>query len=153
EDEVLENQFDRLWRSARSQEPSGSRWPMYVVVEKILSDEEPLPREWAVAGTTGYDFLIDVNGLFVDWSHEATWDRIYREWTGQRQEFRDVVLAAKRRILQLSMASELNSLAHRLDRITERSRRYRDFTLNTLRLALREVIAALPVYRTYVTGP
>jgi (1->4)-alpha-D-glucan 1-alpha-D-glucosylmutase len=152
-DEALERRFERLWQAAVAQEQASPRWPLYVVVEKILSEEEPLPREWAVAGTTGYDFLVAVNDLFIDGSREAAWDRIYKEVTGSRQEFRDIVSMAKRRILQLSMASELNSLAHRLDRITERSRRYRDFTFNTLRLAIREVIAALPVYRTYVTGP
>ena len=38
----------------------------YVVVEKILGRDEPLPREWPVAGTTGYEFLNAVNGVFID---------------------------------------------------------------------------------------
>lgn len=152
-EELLQRQFDRLWHEAQSQRNGAARWPLFIVVEKILSEEEPLPLEWAVAGTTGYDFLVSVNGLFVDASREADWDRIYREWSGHRHEYRDVVLVSKRRIMQLSMTSEINSLAYRLDRITERNRRYRDFTLNMLRVAIREVIAALPVYRTYVAGP
>jgi (1->4)-alpha-D-glucan 1-alpha-D-glucosylmutase len=53
----------------------------------------------------------------------------------------------------VSMASEINALAHQLDCIAERNRRCRDFTLNSLTFALREVIACLPVYRTYLTGP
>jgi (1->4)-alpha-D-glucan 1-alpha-D-glucosylmutase len=151
---ALQRQFDHLWKEASSGQPPWSRrWPLYVVVEKILSEEEPLPAEWAVAGTTGYDFLAAVNGLFVEGSQETEFDRIYREWTGRRQDYREVASSAKRRIMQVSMASEINSLAHRLDRITERNRHYRDFTLNNLRLAIREVIAALPVYRTYVTDP
>jgi len=150
-EDLLQTQFHRLWHRAAFDSDARPQWPLFIVVEKILSEEEPLPREWPVAGTTGYDFLISVNGLFVDRSHESAWDRIYREWSGHRSEFRDVVLVSKRKVMQLSMTSEINSLAYRLDRITERNRRYRDFTLNTLRLAIRETIAALAVYRTYVT--
>ncbi|NJM06542.1 hypothetical protein HC891_10630 [Candidatus Gracilibacteria bacterium] len=40
-------------------------WPLYVVVEKILSESEPLPPDWAVDGTTGYDFLNLANGVFM----------------------------------------------------------------------------------------
>jgi (1->4)-alpha-D-glucan 1-alpha-D-glucosylmutase len=151
---VLEEQFQRLWEQAPARpESSPGRWPLYVVAEKILTEEEPLPADWAVAGTTGYDFLAAVNGVFVDTDHQAEFDRIYRDWTGRTQDLAAIVYRAKRGILQSSMASEINSLGHRLDRITERNRHYRDFTLNNLRLAIREVIAALPVYRTYVTGP
>src|SRR5207249_578639 len=52
-----------------------------------------------------------------------------------------------------SMASEMNALGHQLDRISERNRRYRDFTLNSLTFVIREILACLSVYRTYVTGP
>jgi (1->4)-alpha-D-glucan 1-alpha-D-glucosylmutase len=52
----------------------------------------------------------------------------------------------------MSMASELNVLAHGLNRFSERNRHYRDFTLNSLTYAMREIIAAFPVYRTYVNG-
>jgi (1->4)-alpha-D-glucan 1-alpha-D-glucosylmutase len=51
------------------------------------------------------------------------------------------------------MASELTSLGHQLDRISERNRRYRDFTLASLIFALREIIAALLIYRTYIASP
>src|SRR5258708_16100202 len=48
------------------------------------------------------------------------------------------------------MSSELNVLARKLDRISEQHRWYRDFTLENLRDALREVITTFPVYRTYI---
>ena len=51
------------------------------------------------------------------------------------------------------MASEINSLAHQLERLANKNRRYRDFTLNSLVRAIRELIACLPVYRTYLTSP
>ena len=57
-------------------------WPLYVIAEKILSEGEPLPADWAVDGTTGYDFLNAVNGLFVDGDGREAFDRIYQGFTG-----------------------------------------------------------------------
>ncbi|MFO0841796.1 MAG: malto-oligosyltrehalose synthase [Gemmataceae bacterium] len=130
---------------------AGKPWPLYVVAEKILGDDEALPRDWAVDGTTGYDFLNAVNGLFVDGANAARMERVYADFTGQAPAFEPLVIGCKKMIMQVSMASEINSLSHQLDRLAERNRRYRDFTLNTLTDALREVIACLPVYRTYTT--
>jgi hypothetical protein len=48
------------------------------------------------------------------------------------------------------MASELNVLGHRLNRISEKHRSSRDFTRRSLTRALREIIACFPVYRTYL---
>ncbi len=127
-------------------------WPLYVVAEKILSEGEALPPDWAVDGTTGYDFLNAVNGLFVDADGREAFDRIYQQFTRDPAEFRQRVNSAKKMIMLVSMASEINALAHELDRIAERNRRYRDFTLNSLTFVLREIIACLRVYRTYITG-
>jgi (1->4)-alpha-D-glucan 1-alpha-D-glucosylmutase len=128
-------------------------WPLYVVAEKILVEGEPLPPDWAVHGTTGYDFLNAVNGLFVDAEGREAFDRIYQSFTGASAGYDQRVSSAKKMTMLVSMASEINALAHQLDRIAERNRRCRDFTLNSLTFALREVIACLPVYRTYITGP
>jgi (1->4)-alpha-D-glucan 1-alpha-D-glucosylmutase len=128
-------------------------WPLYVVAEKILSEGEGLPADWAVDGTTGYDFLNAVNGLFVDGEGRDAFDRIYRGFTGASASYDQLVGSAKKMTMLVAMASEINALAHQLDRIAERNRRCRDFTLNSLTFALREVIACLSVYRTYLTGP
>ncbi|MFO0809993.1 MAG: malto-oligosyltrehalose synthase [Gemmataceae bacterium] len=128
-------------------------WPLYVVAEKILAEGEPLPADWAVAGTVGYDFLTAVNGLFVDRRYRRTFDRLYGQFCGHEYDFGPLVAASKRVVMMSSMAGELNSLAYQLDRLANRNRRYRDFTLNLLTRALREVIAFLPVYRTYITAP
>jgi (1->4)-alpha-D-glucan 1-alpha-D-glucosylmutase len=126
---------------------------LYVVAEKILSEGEPLPPDWAVDGTTGYDFLNAVNGLFVDGEGRDAFDRTYRSFTGDSAGYDQLVNSAKKMTMLVAMVSEINALAHQLDRIAERNRRCRDFTLNSLAFALREVIACLPVYRTYITGP
>jgi (1->4)-alpha-D-glucan 1-alpha-D-glucosylmutase len=126
---------------------------LYVVAEKILSPGEMLPANWAVDGTTGYDFLNAVNGLFVDADNREVFDRIYQSFIGTSPDYYQLVSSAKKMTMLVSMASEINALAHQLDRIAEGNRRCRDFTLNSLTFALREVIACLPVYRTYITGP
>ena len=125
--------------------------PLYVLAEKILAIDEPLPESWACHGTSGYDFLIMANGLFVDGANADAFTRIYDEWTGEQADFEDLVYEKKKLILQVSLASELNMLAHRLDRLAQSDPRTQDFTLNGLHTALREVIACFPVYRSYVT--
>jgi (1->4)-alpha-D-glucan 1-alpha-D-glucosylmutase len=125
--------------------------PTYVVAEKILSAGERLPARWAVHGTTGYDFLNDVNGLFVQPSSARRLRRLYARLTGRQEPFDDAVYTSKRLIMETALASELTVLTHAVDRIAESNRDTRDFTMNSLRDALTEVVACFPVYRTYVT--
>lgn len=129
--------------------PQGA--PLYVVVEKILSSGEALRRDWTVHGTTGYDFLNEVAGLFVDPTSAAELHKLYVRFTGRGRLFDDLVYECKKLIVTTSMASELNVLAHELNRISESNRRYRDFTLDSLQDGLREVVACFPVYRSYFT--
>jgi len=124
---------------------------LYVVAEKILAEGEPLPDDWAIQGTTGYDFLNDVNGLFINSNNGKAFNRIYNQFSGTQPNFRDLVNSTKKMTMLVSMAGEINALSHRLERISAKNRRYRDFTLNSLTHGIREVIACLPVYRTYVT--
>jgi len=126
--------------------------PLYVVVEKILAFDETLPERWATHGTSGYDALNRVNGLFIDTTSEANFTRQYEELIDDATPYRDLVLEKKQLIMDVSLSSELHVLAHQLERIALRDRRARDFTLNALRTALREVIAAFPVYRSYITA-
>ena len=131
--------------------PRRRRGPLWIAAEKILGPDEPLPEWWAVAGTTGYDFLAAVNGLFVDRGTSRQMTALYSRLRGRRRAgMADLIYAAKRLIMQVSMASEINQLGHHLDRMSERNRRSRDFTLPSLARAIREVVAAFAVYRTYV---
>ena len=127
-----------------------TRLPLYVVAEKILGVEELLPEQWLLAGTTGYEFLNSVSGLFVSTSGLAELVKYYNRFIDRRLSFSEVVHPSKLLILRTAMSSELQLLAHRLNRISERHRRSRDFTLNTLRVALRELFACFSVYRTYI---
>jgi (1->4)-alpha-D-glucan 1-alpha-D-glucosylmutase len=124
--------------------------PLYLVVEKILLGAERLRPGWRIAGTTGYDFMNQVLGLFVDPANERGFDRIYRRVIGRASTFAEEAYEAKRRIMRLDLASEMQVMADALTRIAHADRRSNDFTTNGLRRALTEVVAAFPVYRTYV---
>jgi (1->4)-alpha-D-glucan 1-alpha-D-glucosylmutase len=135
---------------ARAEEGEGRRLPFYVVVEKILGHDELLRREWPVQGTTGYEFMNLLNGVFVDTANAQAFREIYTEFTGALVKFSDLLYECKRLILKAAMSSELYVLSRRLSRIAEQHRYTRDFTLNSLHHALTETIACFPVYRTYI---
>ena len=78
--------------------------------------------------------------------------RLYRRITGRREDFDEVLYAAKQRIMQVNLASEMNVLARRFHRLSMGDWRTRDFTLHSMLTALEEVVAAFPVYRTYVSA-
>jgi (1->4)-alpha-D-glucan 1-alpha-D-glucosylmutase len=154
--------FDRLNRSIatalnQSEDASESEnkprdCPYYLVIEKILTSRERLPKEWEVCGTTGYDFANLVNGLFVDRSAAKRLDRIYRYFIDDDSDFEELAYRCRKLIMRVALASELNVLANQLTRIALSKRRTCDFTLNSLRDALAEIVACFPVYRTYVTS-
>ncbi|HEU4506447.1 MAG TPA: malto-oligosyltrehalose synthase [Nitrospira sp.] len=141
----------RQLRELTTSQPESSQAPMFIVVEKILGKDEPLPETWPVQGTTGYDFLNHINGLFVAGANEKFFTSFYTKVIDRENDYADLVYACKQLIMQVSMASEINVLGHQLNGISERDRRSRDFTLNNLTHAIREIIACFPVYRTYVT--
>jgi len=109
----------------------------YVVVEKILGRGERLPADWPVAGTTGYDFLNELNGLFVDRRGMQRLERIRARFTVDGTAFEDAAYAGKKRVLEMHFRGELRALGGRL--------RDPEWTA-----ALGEVTACLPVYRTYI---
>lgn len=144
------DQLEPSLRVAWSREARGpTTRPLYVVAEKILGHGEVLPDTWAVHGTTGYDFLNWLNGIFVDRTNQRAIDEIYAKFTGLKFDFQELLYQKKKLIMSTSMASEVNMLAYQLNRISEMNRRSRDFTLNSLRSAIIEFVACFPIYRTY----
>jgi (1->4)-alpha-D-glucan 1-alpha-D-glucosylmutase len=148
--DISKEEWQRQVRAWRSAERNVAERPFYVVAEKILSGHETLPDSWPIHGTSGYDFLNDLNRLFVEAENARPMKRVYERFTGLTEPFADVVYECKKLITWTALASELNVLAHALNRLSEGNRRARDFTLNSLREALREVVACFPIYRTYV---
>ncbi len=123
----------------------------WIVAEKILARGESLPEDWPVAGSTGYDFLVLVGGLFVDPLGEEELTKFYREFTGEETDFREVVRASKRQVIREYLGSELNRLTSLFVDVCERHRRHRDYTRHELSEALCEAAVSFPVYRTYVS--
>jgi (1->4)-alpha-D-glucan 1-alpha-D-glucosylmutase len=151
---AIEPRLRQAYRARAEQTPlDPALRPLYVIVEKILSRKERVPDQWLIDGTTGYEFLNLLNGLFVDRANATRLEETYARAIGHSIDFADLVRRKKRLIMKTAMVSELNVLAHRLSALSERSRRTRDFTLNALRRALVETVAAFPIYRTYIDGP
>jgi (1->4)-alpha-D-glucan 1-alpha-D-glucosylmutase len=126
--------------------------PFYIISEKILLKAEKLPDSWPVFGTTGYNFAIQVNGLFVDTANAKAFEALYTRFIQHRIDFQDVACEKKKLVMQAAMSSEINTLGHYLNRISEENRHTRDFTLNSLIKSIVEVIAYFPVYRTYINS-
>jgi (1->4)-alpha-D-glucan 1-alpha-D-glucosylmutase len=125
---------------------TGGSW---VVVEKILEHGEELPA-WACAGTTGYDALNRINGLFVDASEEAAFSTLYREFTGETDDFDQVVEAAKRQVVSDVLAAEVSRLAALVVAAAWEDPSSRDYTRRGLHEGLVELLVAFDVYRAYV---
>jgi len=132
---------------SRLSKASGQAW---VVVEKILEPGEALPTTWPVAGTTGYDFLNRVGGLFVDPAGASPMLALYTEVTGHRGDWSEVVYEKKQQVLRQVLAADVNKLTAAFVRVCERHRRFRDYTRHELHEVVREVAACFPVYRSYV---
>ncbi len=147
----------RLQAWARTHLPTSGEHPnredrsLFVVVEKVLGKDESLPEGWPVFGTTGYDFLNVLNRLFVNRDNERAMDTMYQRFIHRHISLEDLLYDSKKLIMWSSMASEINTLGSQLNRLSERNRWSRDFTLYSLTLAIREIIACFPVYRTYAT--
>ena len=118
-------------------------------VEKILERDERLPTSWPVAGTTGYDFLDRVGGLFVDPEGEKPLTDIYTTFTGVRTDPATLARNAKITMMKTELATDIERLTDLFVGVCESLPRYRDFTRPELRHTLRETLASMPVYRTY----
>jgi glycogen operon protein len=148
--ESLQHKFKATMGIDMSAAPDDAARPLPILVEKILGPFEKLPARWPVDGTTGYEFTVSAIGVTVHRESEAAFTELYQEFTGDTRSFDTHVYESKIRILLDSLASEVNMLAQKLERIAASRRHFRDFTLVSLTRALIEIIASFPVYRTYL---
>jgi malto-oligosyltrehalose synthase len=142
--------FERLTRRVAQVTARTGPRPLYLVVEKITASFERLPPQWPVHGETGYHFANVVHRLLIDPAARNRMDRVYRRVVGEPLRWSDVAYECQHVVLRKSLYSELNTVANLLARIAQDDRRTRDFTFNSLRQALAEVVSCFPVYRTYV---
>nr|MBA3891337.1 hypothetical protein [Gemmatimonadaceae bacterium] len=143
-----------------------------IVVEKIISPGERLRREWPVDGTTGYEYLNDLEALFIHPEGARAVERDYRAMRRltQRddgQTFHDVVLDGKMRVLRGPLRADMRRLARQLvalgvtaamDAADESPdpgalrRAPAGPTLHPVAAGIARFVAACPVYRTYIDG-
>lgn len=121
----------------------------WVVTEKVLEGDERLPDEWPVAGTTGYDFLARAGALFVDPAADRALTALYEDFTGEHSTLEDICHQARHELLETALVTDLRRLVGLLADACVRHRRYRDYTRRDIWDAASEILACLPVYRTY----
>jgi (1->4)-alpha-D-glucan 1-alpha-D-glucosylmutase len=146
----VDGEVSQRYRAALDSDPHYKAF--YVVGEKILTRAERMPEEWPIFSTTGYVFLNSVNGILVDVRSVRAFDRVYGQFIRWGRNFQDESYESRKLVIQIAMSGEVNTLGRYLDVLSERDRHTRDFTRNSLTDALIEVIANVPVYRTYIDG-
>ncbi|MFE7130954.1 malto-oligosyltrehalose synthase [Streptomyces sp. NPDC057638] len=128
----------------------------WTVVEKVLTGAERLPPGWPVAGTTGYDALYRIDGVFTDPDGSAALVRHYREYTGVAADrggfWEATVRRAAHRVITHELSAETTALTHVAARICARDPGLRDHAWWALRAAIRELLVRIPVYRPYRLG-
>src|ERR1700733_7901006 len=134
-------------RASGSQEERNS---FYVIVEKILSGTEQLPREWPVEGTTGYEYLNAINRLFVHPRGAREIEEIYYRFLGRELNYEDVTYQKKKLVMSTLLSAEMRYLGRQLSVLAEGDRYARDLSRMELAQALIETTACLAVYRTYI---
>lgn len=124
----------------------------YLVVEKILELAEELPVNWSIQGTSGYDFLGQVNYIFSQPASEKKFDEIYHRFLGRTVKCQELIDQNKRLIIGKHLAGDIDNLANMLKQICDSDRYASDFTIYGLKAALVEIMALFPVYRTYINS-
>jgi (1->4)-alpha-D-glucan 1-alpha-D-glucosylmutase len=122
----------------------------YLLVEKILARGEYLPLDWPVCGTTGYDYLNQANGVFVNPEGSLRVKQIYADFIGRDQNFVDVLYQKKKLVMNTLLGVEMRSLGRQLAELASQDRYARELSRGQLAEALIEVTARLSIYRTYI---
>lgn len=125
---------------------------VYITVEKILELKEKLPEIWQIQGTSGYEFLNYVNGIFCHRQSEKQLSDLYIKFTGIETPYEQMSFEKKQLIVEKNLAGDVDNLAQILKRIASQTWLGIDFTMNGLKRTLAELLALFPVYRTYVNG-
>lgn len=123
---------------------------VWIVGEKILEAGETLRSNWLIDGTTGYDYLNQVNGLFIESGNEQALTQFYTAFTQEPTDYRAICRDKKHQVLRELLGSDVNRLTNLLLEICQSHREHRDYMRDDAIRVLREIVAVFPVYRTYV---
>jgi (1->4)-alpha-D-glucan 1-alpha-D-glucosylmutase len=140
----------RLQQRATGTQEGEDTNSFYVIVEKILSGAEKLPKEWPIEGTTGYEYLNAVNRLFVHPEGARAVEQIYFRFLGKQLAYEDVLYQKKKLVMSTLLAAEMRYLGRQLGVLAQGDRYARDFSRMELAQALIETTACFSVYRTYI---
>jgi (1->4)-alpha-D-glucan 1-alpha-D-glucosylmutase len=141
--------LERLRAAVDARRPAadgGARFP--IVVEKILAPGESLPADWPVDGTTGYEFMTALEDVFID---PVGYDALEARYRGRlgTPDFHAVAVDSKRRVLRSALNADVRRIAPMLAGVARRAG-WPDRTIAAYAGAIVELVAVLPVYRTYI---
>lgn len=120
---------------------------VYIVVEKILEEQETLPPSWPIQGTTGYDFLADLNNLFTHKKSSKSFTTFYKQHTGDTGSIAKQLQQKKANILYHRMAGELDNLTTLF--LKYKSATGKELEKQTVQDAIAQYLIQCPVYRYY----
>lgn len=118
-------------------------------VEKILAEDEQLPTDWQVDGTTGYEFMNRVALIQHDPHGHAPLAELWRSMTGRDADYKEEARAARREVLEGSLTADFEAVVQGLSRLARGNLATRDVTAAAIRRSLRALISHYPAYRTY----
>jgi len=118
----------------------------YVIIEKILEEEENLPQEWKTQGTSGYDFLAFINNLFTDSGTGKIFQQEYEKFKPDFSDYQRLIYDKKQFILKENMGGELQNLCSMMEDL--------DLWSNGMdksrgMIAFSSYLSSFPVYRIY----
>lgn len=143
----IDGLYDPLAYLKRLTEETGS---VYTTVEKILEAVETLPDDWPIQGTSGYEFLTNVNRVFCRGESKEAFSKLYESFAGVEDNYERLFLDKKRLLAESELVGDIDNLAHILVRVAGLMGK-EAISEKDLRLALKEIMIAFPVYRSYVS--
>jgi (1->4)-alpha-D-glucan 1-alpha-D-glucosylmutase len=141
---------DPLAYFRKLREAAGDVDTFTILVEKILEGPEVLRADWPVQGTTGYEFIRALGDVLTSPDGEDALTGAYQVFTGEMAGYETLLAATKRHIFIRNLAGELDVLTGLALQLAQADLATRDYGRDTLRRAIIELGASLPVYRTYV---
>ncbi|MEM9152940.1 MAG: malto-oligosyltrehalose synthase, partial [Cyanobacteria bacterium P01_F01_bin.3] len=140
--------LNRLKSQAKGQ--TGSVYTsVYTIVEKILEADETLPYNWPIQGTSGYEFLTCMNRVFCQQENKGAFSKLYEEFAGVKDDYEQLFLDKKRLLAESELVGDIDNLAYLLNGVAKQMGS--SSSAENLRLALKEIMIAFPVYRSYVS--
>jgi|GEM_PF-43409 len=141
----LDGLYDPAGYLEKTREMGGEK--LYLIVEKILEEDEMLPEEWPVQGTTGYDFLALVNNLLTNVTTEDDFHDYLEEWMDQPEDYSALAIRKKKFFLEHRFRGELDHLLQQCRSIgTHETGNLSD---KDLRSAIAGFLVHFPIYRMY----